>query len=167
MIVLLRQDDAWNEHVDFTKKLYFVAKSKISYEDSCIVYNSHKLFYPAEHRQNLCQSLNEISAFKLENHLQAIKTSIFNANTPVAQTAGRKLKVETHSAHHCTDSKMEKKCSVLFQDLVLSQWKIGVCKEKCGWKKIQMWSSIFFKSPAFLKIKIKIKTMTSIVLDLF
>lgn len=151
--------------MDFTKKLYFVAKSKISYEDSCIVYNIHKLFYPAEHCQNLCQSLNEISAFKFENHLQAIKKSICNANNPVAQTAGRKLKVETHSVHNCTDRKMEKKCSVLFQEFVLSQWKIWVCKEKSGWKKIQMWSSIFFKSPAFLKKKRR--TVTSIVLDLF
>lgn len=140
MIVLLRQDDAWNEHVHFTKKLYFVAKSKISYEDSCIVYNIHKLFYPAEHRQNLCQSLNEISAFKLENHLQAIKKSICNANNPVAQTAGRKLKVETHSAHHCTDSKMEKKnVQFFFRTLFCHNGKLEFVKKnvdekryKCG-----------------------------------
>ena len=62
-------------YLDYAKNLlsYFVCSSEEVFGETFVVYNVHSLVHLHEDNEHFQCSLNEISAFKFENHLQQIK----------------------------------------------------------------------------------------------
>ena len=90
--VLLESDsETRTAYLNYAKELltYFVRKSKELYTEKFIVYNVHSLLHLADDSKHFNCSLNEISGFPYENHLQSIKKLVKNAKNPIVQVAKR------------------------------------------------------------------------------
>lgn len=97
MSVLLDSDQRKRErHIDYAKNLlhYFVVNSKFIYGETFSVYNVHGLLHLSEDVIHFDSSLNEISCFQFENHLQILKRFVRNAQNPVVQVAKRQSELE-------------------------------------------------------------------------
>ena len=71
--------------------LYFVDRSITIYGESFPVYNVHSLCHIADDVEKLGMSLDELSAFKFENHLQIIKNYINPSTKNACVSVARKL----------------------------------------------------------------------------
>ena len=90
--ILLESDDQKRtSYLDYAQHLlsYFVHKSKELYSERFIVYNIHNLSHITDDVRHFGCSLNEISAFPYENHLQTIKRLVRNGRNPIAQVTKR------------------------------------------------------------------------------
>lgn len=76
MSILLESDEDFrNEHLSYARELlkYFVKTSEMVYGDTFVSYNIHSLIHIADDVEYYGVSLNELSAFQFENHLQKLK----------------------------------------------------------------------------------------------
>ena len=74
--ILLQSDTEKRSHyLSYARELleYFVSSCEEIYGDTFVVYNVHNLVHLADDVSNFHVSLNELSAFKYENHLQVLK----------------------------------------------------------------------------------------------
>lgn len=95
--ILLSTDSEVREYyLNYARKLleYFVENSTHIYGETFNVYNVHGLMHLHEDVQNHDSSLNEISCFQFENHMQVLKKLVRNAQNPVAQVAKRQQELE-------------------------------------------------------------------------
>lgn len=67
----------------------FVDRSNHFYSDHFLVYNVHNLKHLCDDVEYFQCSLNEISAFQFENHLQIVKRLVRNSKNPVGQVGKR------------------------------------------------------------------------------
>lgn len=74
--------------------LTFVNNSKDIYSDVFVSYNVHSLLHLPDDVENFQCSLNDISAFPFENHLQTVKRLVRNAKNPITQVAKRLTEIE-------------------------------------------------------------------------
>ena len=90
-ILLESEFEIRNSYLNYAKDVleYFVRKSKQFYNDRFVVYNVHSLIHLADDCRHFECSLNEISGFPFENHLQSIKKLVKNAKSPIVQVAKR------------------------------------------------------------------------------
>jgi hypothetical protein len=90
-ILLDDDDDKRNAYLDYAKQLlsYFVAESAILYGDTFNKYNVHGMLHIADDSTKYGCSLNAISAFPFENHLQIVKKYVRNPQNAIAQCAKR------------------------------------------------------------------------------
>ena len=90
-ILLESEFEIRNSYLNYAKDVleYFVRKSKQFYNDRFVVYNVHSLIHLADDCRHFECSLNEISGFPFENHLQSIKKLVKNAKNPIVQVAKR------------------------------------------------------------------------------
>ena len=68
---------------------FFVRNAKRFYSDIFTVYNVHNLLHLCDDVENFRCSLNHLSAFPFENHLQTLKKLVRNSNNPISQVAKR------------------------------------------------------------------------------
>lgn len=85
-------------YMDYAKQLlcYFVDKCQHIYTDIFLVYNVHNLRHLSDDCRHFQCSLNDISAFPFENHLQILKKL---AKNPISQVAKRPFEHETAESH--------------------------------------------------------------------
>lgn len=88
-------------YMDYAKQLldYFVEKSKHIYTPLFLVYNVHNLKHLSDDSRHFMCSLNDISAFPFENHLQILKKLVRNAKNPISQVAKRLCEQERAESH--------------------------------------------------------------------
>lgn len=97
MSILLNSDEhIRSTYLGYAKDLllYFVKTAKIIYGETFSSYNVHALCHLADDVENFGTTLNEISGFSFENHLQKIKKSVRNAQNPIAQISKRLTELE-------------------------------------------------------------------------
>jgi hypothetical protein len=97
MSILLHNDVNFrNVHTGYARELlvYFVKTSELIYGETFVSYNVHSLIHIADDVEHFGKSLNDISAFQFENHLQKLKISVRKAQNPIAQATKRIRKVE-------------------------------------------------------------------------
>lgn len=90
MSIMLEADaDKRNYYLEYAKELleFFVGNWQDIYGKTFSVYNVHSLIHLHEDVRFFQCSLNDISAFKYENHLQTVKKMVKKAQNPVAQIA--------------------------------------------------------------------------------
>jgi hypothetical protein len=100
MTILLDEDTAKrNRNIGYARELlaYFVTESPKVYSPTFCVYNVHNLLHIADDVEKFQMSLNGMSAFPFENHLQRIKKMVRNSKSPVVQVSKRLKELE--SAH--------------------------------------------------------------------
>lgn len=90
---ILLEDNAEKRaaYLDYAKNLlsYFVHSSEKVFGEIFIVYNVHNLLHLHEDSKHFQCSLNEISAFQFENHLQEIKRLVSHGQNPLARVCKR------------------------------------------------------------------------------
>ena len=92
MSILLDDDDARREHyLVYAQNLleHFVDTCSELYGETFPTYNIHSIKHIADDVFNFKCSLNELSCFPFENHLQSIKKMVRNSKNPVAQVSKR------------------------------------------------------------------------------
>ena len=96
-ILLDSNDEKRLHYMCYAKQLlkYFVHGCKDLYTDIFVPYNVHNLLHVPDDVENFGCSLNKISAFPFENHLQGIKRLVKNAKNPLAQVTKRLAELET------------------------------------------------------------------------
>ena len=89
-IRILLSSQLCSEYSEYAHELLitFVDNVKVHYGKSMIVYNIHSLIHLTSDAQ-MYGSLDEISAFKYENHLKSLKALIRKPNYPLQQLANR------------------------------------------------------------------------------
>ena len=94
--MLYSDSEKRNEYLQYAQKLmeYFVRNCQKFYGDIFTVYNIHNLLHLHEDVQYFGCSLNDVSAFKFENHLQMIKKMVKNAKNPIVQVIKRLAELE-------------------------------------------------------------------------
>ncbi len=134
--ILLDSDDhKHTSYLDYAHQLlkYFVNASKVIYIEQFIVYNVHNLIHLSHDVRHFDCSLNDISAFPYENHLQTIKHLVRNAKNPVAQVLKRMTEAELaglnktslKSSVTCISTKTRNCCFLLVQS-----WISSICSRK-------------------------------------
>ena len=88
-ILLLNDDNKRNFYLDYAHKLIlnFVHQCKHIYGNTFITYNTHSLIHVVDDVKFFSSSLNYLSAFPFENHLQIIKKMVRGSKSPVVQVA--------------------------------------------------------------------------------
>ena len=97
MNVLLQEDDQIRkEFLNYAKNLlrHFVSASKEIYGRTFSVYNVHSLIHLHEDSVNFNCSLDDISCFPFENHLQTVKRYVRKTQNPLAQIVKRVTELE-------------------------------------------------------------------------
>ncbi|CAJ1071694.1 hypothetical protein IRJ41_004681 [Xyrichtys novacula] len=97
MSILLDSDHEQREaYLEYSRDVikYFVENSAEFYGNTFCVYNIHSLLHLYEDVENFKCSLNEISAFPFENHLQSIKRMVRNGQNPIALVTKRIVEKE-------------------------------------------------------------------------
>lgn len=95
-ILLDSNNEKRTAYLDYAQSLltYYVHTSKHIYSELFVVYNVHCLSHLTEDVNNFQCSLNKISSFPFENHLQVIKRLVRNAKNPIVQVAKRLTEIE-------------------------------------------------------------------------
>ena len=128
--ILLNSDVKVREHyLDYANKLleYFVGNCSHIYGETFNVYNVHGLLHLHEDVVNHNTSLNEISCFQFENHMQVLKKLVRNARSPVVQVAKRQeelLNVTCRTIERNIHGYFHKVQGQLF---FVKRWKVCVC----------------------------------------
>ncbi|KAJ8365092.1 hypothetical protein SKAU_G00139230 [Synaphobranchus kaupii] len=86
-LIWSRDRHIWSTSEDLLK--HFVDGSTEFYGDTFPVYNIHSLQHLHEDAASFKCSLNDISAFPFENHMQAIKKMVRSGQNPLAQVSKR------------------------------------------------------------------------------
>lgn len=109
-ILLDENDQKRAAYLDYARQLlnYFVDKSKDIYSDHFQVYNVHNLKHLSDDVEHFQCSLNDISAFPFENHLQIIKRLVRNSKNPIGQVGKRISELETTIKGQSTTKKYTK-----------------------------------------------------------
>lgn len=97
MSIMLESDDKIrNAYLQFAQELmkHFVMCSADLYGKCFPVYNVHGLLHLHEDVRHFNRSLNEISCFPFENHLQKIKKCVRNGKSPLEQVTRRLSEIE-------------------------------------------------------------------------
>lgn len=92
MSILLESDPEQREaYLQYSRNVlhFFVENSAEFYGNTFCVHNIHSLLHLHEDVEDFKCSLNDISAFPFENHLQSIKRMVRNAQNPIAQVTKR------------------------------------------------------------------------------
>jgi hypothetical protein len=108
-------------YLDYAQELltYFVENAKDIYGDILTVYNVHNLLHLHEDVRYFNTSLNEVSAFPFENHLQRIKKLVKKAQNSIAQVTKRLAEVEkaharrTKPKRSCISIRRKDRCFLL------------------------------------------------------
>lgn len=79
--------------------VYFYRTSTKLYSPIFPSYNVHALIHLVEDAMHFETSLNDISAFQFENHLQKLKKSVRNAKNPIAQLSKRIAEMDNAKIH--------------------------------------------------------------------
>ena len=90
--ILLDTDDEKRTHyLQYARDLmtYFVQRCEKIYGNTFTVYNVHSLIHIADDVETFGCSLNEVSCFPFENHLQKLKRMVKTGKNPIAQVAKR------------------------------------------------------------------------------
>lgn len=92
--------DKRNFYLPYAKELLecFVGNCPDIYGNTFTVYNVHNLIHLHEDITFFQCSLNDISAFKYENHLQMVKKIVKKAQNPIAQIAKRLTELNAHGS---------------------------------------------------------------------
>lgn len=96
-ILLDSNDEKRIAYMNYAKQLlqYFVYTCKDVYTDIFVSYNVHNLVHLTDDVEHFNCSLNRISAFPFENHLQGIKRLVRNAKNPLVQVSKRLTEINT------------------------------------------------------------------------
>lgn len=96
-ILLDSNENKRNSYREYARELleYFVRESKNIYSEIFVSYNVHNLIHITDDVEKYNCSLNSISAFPFENHLQAIKCLVRNAKNPISQVTKRMAEMDT------------------------------------------------------------------------
>lgn len=99
--IMLDSDvDKRNFYLAYAKELveYFVGNCQSVYGKTFTVYNVHSLIHLHEDITFFQCSLNDVSAFKYENHLQKVKKMVKKAQNPIAQITKRLTELDTYGS---------------------------------------------------------------------
>ena len=133
-IMLDANSEKREAHIDYAQNLlaYFVSKSKDIYGDTFTVYNVHNILHLHEDVRYFKCSLNEISAFPFENHLQKIKKLVKNAKNPIAQVTKRLDGIARTQPRHANQKHSVSHISTRKKDrcFMLENGKISFLQEK-------------------------------------
>lgn len=122
MSILLNEDDLVRlRYLQYAQQLLqkFVNEAKLYYSDIFTVYNVHSLKHLCDDVKNFRCSLNRVSAFPFENHLQSIKKLVRNAKNPLAQIINRLSEKRNYAnyssreSHYRIVSSRERDCCFL------------------------------------------------------
>ena len=94
MSIMLESNDIKRQaYLQYARQLleHFVVECKNIYGPTFTTYNVHSLIHLHEDVTKWNCSLNDISAFPYENHLQSIKQLVRNGNNPVAPVVKRSI----------------------------------------------------------------------------
>ena len=108
-ILLTSNNETRNFYLGYAQELlaYFVSNAKKQYGDTFTVYNVHNLLHLHEDVAHFDCSLNDISAFPFENHMQTLKRFVRNSINPISQVIKRQTELE------CTTfSRSDNSCSI-------------------------------------------------------
>lgn len=99
-IMLDADADRRNFYLQYGKELleYFVGNCQGLYGKIFTVYNVHSLIHLHEDIAFFQCSLNDISAFKYENHLQMVKKMVRKAQNPISQISKRLTELEIYGS---------------------------------------------------------------------
>ena len=103
--ILLDDDDEKRQaYLPYSQQLlhHFVENSSEFYGETFVVYNVHHLTHIHEDVQHHGTSLNAISAFPFENHLQRIKKLVKKSQNPIAQVTKRLSEFESAQTKRVT-----------------------------------------------------------------
>eukprot|EP00111_Clytia_hemisphaerica_P014372 TCONS_00042316-protein len=112
-ILLESNDFVRNENLENARKLltYFVKKSRYLYGTTFTVYNVHNLVHICDDVEYHNCSLDSISSFPFENHLQFFKKFIRKAQNPLSQIVRRIHEFDEHCIDLCTKKHLVTKLS--------------------------------------------------------
>lgn len=111
-ILLESKNEIRSAYLGYAESLLecFVKKSQNLYTDKFVVYNVHSLIHLPQDCRNFACSLNDISAFPYENHLQTLKKTVKNAKNPIVQVAKR---IQEKALAEVTDTKLQRSFHVI------------------------------------------------------
>ena len=96
---ILLEDKAGQNHenINYARELlaFFVKNCTKIYGKTFAVYNVHNLLHLADDAEKYGCSLNEISCFEYENHLQILKKLVRNSKNPISQILKRENERQT------------------------------------------------------------------------
>lgn len=95
-ILLSSDENTRRSYIAYAEELlkYFVKRCDDLYGKTFAVYNVHCLLHLHEDASRFNCSLNDISCFPFENHLQVIKKLVKNSHNPIAQVTKRMSEIE-------------------------------------------------------------------------
>lgn len=96
-VMLDSDQDKREAYLTYSQQIieYFVHKCKDVYGHTFTVYNVHNLLHLHEDVQFFKCSLNDVSSFKFENHMQIVKKLVRKSHNPIAQVAKRMIEIES------------------------------------------------------------------------
>ena len=102
-ILLEANDNKRTAYLDYAEELlkYFVDNCSAIYGERFTVYNIHNLKHLSDDARHFRCSLNDVSAFPFENHLQSIKRCVRNAKNPILQVEKRLKEKELFGSDNC------------------------------------------------------------------
>ena len=105
-ILLQSHDGKRNAYLPYARELLecYVKESKDTYGETFCSYNVHNLVHLADDVENFQCSLDKISCFPFENHLQSLKRLVRNAQNPIAQVGKRLTEIDISGSEKQTTS---------------------------------------------------------------
>ena len=135
MSILLLSDQEQREgYLQYSRDLlqHFVENSAEFYGNTFCVYNIHSLMHLHEDVVTFKCSLNDISAFPFENHLQSIKRMVRSGQNPIAQVTKRIAEVEQAKPNTKKPLKMYYVSAKPRDSCFILEDKIAFVREKRG-----------------------------------
>ena len=83
---------------------WFVSTSRKVFGDIFVIYNVHSLLHVVDDVRFFKVSLNSLSAFKFENHMQVFKSAVRNGNNILAQIYKRDVEVQQNNLTETTSN---------------------------------------------------------------
>ena len=125
-----------NEYLDYANDLirHFVSACPEIYGASFVVYNVHSLIHLVEDCRNFDCSLDDISCFPFENHLQVVKKYVRKAQNPLAQIVKRVSELENVAMSSVSQKVITTKISKQNKD----SWFLLKSGEFCQIKEINL-----------------------------
>ena len=122
-ILLDENNDKRGRYLQYARELleYFVDNAQDLYSEIFVVFNVHSLKHLADDCEHFNCSLNDISAFPFENHLQLIKKKVRSAKNPIVQVSKRLRELEfctlkKKSKCHKISTRQRDSCFLLTND---------------------------------------------------
>ena len=117
-IVLDEDDEFRNDFIAYAKDLlsYFVPRCREFYGDTFTVFNVHSLYHIVDDASFHNCSLDKISSFPFENHLQVFKKFIRKAQNPLSQMVRRIEEFDNFSVEMCSQKTIGTKIGTANKD---------------------------------------------------